>query len=309
MSSISNGAIPKHSRKKSLPESAYLNRNDSNQQPYEILTSPNVRSRSAAHADVVSRPHSSISMAEVLNVDDHLDRETPVWTLNDKDPRLVRQDRIFHTIERESANVGRHPHPGELQEMQLAFESTDSIELTQMHDNPLPTGLNEMEVVQYSEVGVDENLLNCVTPAPYEFDDNVQEMVIESRPLDRDSMGECVTPILSERNVTPHSELYEPYRISECFSEIEKRASKRKSSKDDLTTSEPIEQRSSLRSNRKSLNDRDLEKNNHSLRKERHVHSRSTETILFHNDKDPNPIVPNRKPGTPDIWLPRTIRA
>ena len=36
---------------------------------------------------------------------------------------------------------------------------------------------------------------------------------------------------------------------------------------------------------------------------------RSTETILFHNDKDPNPIVPNKKPGTPDIWLPRTIRA
>ena len=43
--------------------------------------------------------------------------------------------------------------------------------------------------------------------------------------------------------------------------------------------------------------------------KEIHPHSRSTETILFHNDKDPNPIVPNKKPGTPDIWLPRTIRA
>ena len=40
-----------------------------------------------------------------------------------------------------------------------------------------------------------------------------------------------------------------------------------------------------------------------------HPHSRSSETILFHNDKDPQPIVPNKKPGTPDIWLPRTIRA
>ena len=43
--------------------------------------------------------------------------------------------------------------------------------------------------------------------------------------------------------------------------------------------------------------------------REVHPHSRSTETILFHNDKDPHPIVPNKKPGTPDIWLPRTIRA
>ena len=43
--------------------------------------------------------------------------------------------------------------------------------------------------------------------------------------------------------------------------------------------------------------------------KEIHPHSRSTETILFHNDKDANPMVPNKKPGTPDIWLPRTIRA
>ena len=43
--------------------------------------------------------------------------------------------------------------------------------------------------------------------------------------------------------------------------------------------------------------------------KEIHPHSRSTETILFHNDKDAIPMVPNKKPGTPDIWLPRTIRA
>eukprot|EP00090_Calanus_glacialis_P004843 TRINITY_DN13625_c0_g1_i1.p1 TRINITY_DN13625_c0_g1~~TRINITY_DN13625_c0_g1_i1.p1 ORF type:complete len:1432 (+),score=169.81 TRINITY_DN13625_c0_g1_i1:127-4296(+) len=307
MPSLANGAIPKHSRKKSLPESAYLHRNDSNQQPYEILNSPKIRPRSSAHGDGNSRPHSSISMGDVLNMHDHIDNDSPVWTLNDRDPRLAQQERVFHTLERESANVGRHPHPGELQEMQLAFESTDSIEL-RLQENMLP-GLNEREAVSYSEVIDEENLLHCVTPAPYEFDDNVQEMDIESRSMEKDSIGQCVTPILSERNATPHSELCEPYQVTEGFPEIEKRVNKMKSSKDELTNSEPIEQRSTLRSNRKSLNDRDLERENDTYRKERHAHSRSTETILFHNDKDPNPIVPNKKPGTPDIWLPRTIRA
>lgn len=37
----------------------------------------------------------------------------------------------------------------------------------------------------------------------------------------------------------------------------------------------------------------------------RHPLSLSTETILFNDDKyDPNPIVPNRAPDVPDIWLP-----
>jgi len=37
----------------------------------------------------------------------------------------------------------------------------------------------------------------------------------------------------------------------------------------------------------------------------RHPLSLSTETILFNDDKyDPNPIIPNRAPGVPDIWLP-----
>jgi hypothetical protein len=38
---------------------------------------------------------------------------------------------------------------------------------------------------------------------------------------------------------------------------------------------------------------------------DRHPLSHSTETILYTDDRyDPNPIVPNRTPGTPDIWLP-----
>ena len=37
----------------------------------------------------------------------------------------------------------------------------------------------------------------------------------------------------------------------------------------------------------------------------RHPLSLSTETILFNDDKyDPNPIIPNRAPDVPDIWLP-----
>lgn len=43
--------------------------------------------------------------------------------------------------------------------------------------------------------------------------------------------------------------------------------------------------------------------------KHAHLLSRSTETILFHSEHDPNPIVPNRDPGTPDVWVLRTIRA
>ena len=306
-SSLANGAIPKHSRKKSLPESAYLQRNDSNQQPYEILKSPKPRPRSNAYKDSNSRPHSSISMGNVLNMHDHIDSESPVWALKDRDTQLARQERVFHTLERESANVGRHPHPGELQQMQLAFESTDSIEL-RLEENMLP-GLNEREGIPYSEGIGEDNLLHCVTPAPYEFDDNVQEMDPDSRTLAGDATTECATPILSERNATPHSELYEPYQISEEFPEIEKRGIPMRSSKDDLIHSDQIEHRNSLRSNRKSFNDRDIERENHTHQKERHPHSHSTETILFHNDKDPNPIVPNKKPGTPDIWLPRTIRA
>lgn len=43
----------------------------------------------------------------------------------------------------------------------------------------------------------------------------------------------------------------------------------------------------------------------------RHPLSLSTETILFNDDKyDPNPIVPNRAPDVPDIWLPmRSVKA
>ena len=51
--------------------------------------------------------------------------------------------------------------------------------------------------------------------------------------------------------------------------------------------------------------------NNHSSYHNRHPLSLSTETILFNDDKyDPNPIVPNRAPDVPDIWLPmRSVKA
>ena len=44
---------------------------------------------------------------------------------------------------------------------------------------------------------------------------------------------------------------------------------------------------------------------------ERHPLSHSTTTILNEcsSSKDPVPIVPNRCPGTPDVWVPRTIKA
>ena len=60
-----NGAIPKHSRKKSLPEASCLPRMDTTPEPYEVLTSPPVarmRPRPNTYTEVNSRPHSSISM-------------------------------------------------------------------------------------------------------------------------------------------------------------------------------------------------------------------------------------------------------
>jgi len=42
--------------------------------------------------------------------------------------------------------------------------------------------------------------------------------------------------------------------------------------------------------------------------RERHPLSQSSENIFYTDDTyDPQPIVPNRLPGTPDVWLPRTI--
>lgn len=42
--------------------------------------------------------------------------------------------------------------------------------------------------------------------------------------------------------------------------------------------------------------------------RERHPLSQSSENIFYTDDTyDPQPIVPNRSPGTPDVWLPRTI--
>ena len=45
---------------------------------------------------------------------------------------------------------------------------------------------------------------------------------------------------------------------------------------------------------------------------ERHPLSHSSNTILMDSassTKDPVPILPNRSPGTPDVWVPRPVRA
>ena len=298
MCSETNGAIPKHSRKKSVPESAYLQRNDSIQQPYEILDSPK-----KSNTERKVRPHSSVSMVDVLDIHEHAGGETPVWTVNDT-RQAPRKERVFHTLERETANVGRHPHPGELQEMQLVFESADSIEL---QDNIVPV-YHQTEEGSFSETLSDENLLHCVTPAPLEFDDNTEEVDSKSWTLEKDLSKRRITPVPFETNGALHSELYEPLKIKKNGSQIPKRRMTI-SVKNDLNNLEPCDHGNSTWSNRKSFNEKDFEKSDLEYYKERHAHSRSTETILFHNEKDPVPIVPNKKPGTPDIWLPRTVRA
>ena len=132
-----NGAIPKHSRKKSLPEAAYLPRMDTAPAPYQILNSPpapKMRPRPNTYSEVNSRPHSSISMvytdtwpgqAEVQRVSARGAGGQP--------PPLseaaARTERLFHTLERESVRVGRHPHSGALGGMGLVTrgDSGDSL--------------------------------------------------------------------------------------------------------------------------------------------------------------------------------------
>ena len=143
-----NGARPKHSRKKSLPESSFLSRTDSSQPPYERLTSPSLRPRSNTYKEVNSRPHSSISMVYTL-------QDAEDWAVKKKaSDAALRTERLFHTLERESSRVGRRPHPGELETINLTYESYESMELSG----------------QASEL----DILECLTPAPYQFTDDVE---------------------------------------------------------------------------------------------------------------------------------------
>ena len=127
----SNGARPKHSRKKSLPESSFLSRADSSQPPYERLTSPSLRPRSTTYKEVNSRPHSSISMVYTL-------QDAEDWAVKKKaNDAALRTERLFHTLERESSKVGRQPHPGELETINLTYESYESVELSQQASSEL----------------------------------------------------------------------------------------------------------------------------------------------------------------------------
>ena len=119
----SNGAIPKHSRKKSLPEASYLPRLDSTPEPYVILDSPpKMRPRPNTYSEVNSRPHSSISM---VYTDSWPGSEVNQRTMTNERPMVsevnqrsmtnerpvvseaaARTERQFHTRERESARVG-----------------------------------------------------------------------------------------------------------------------------------------------------------------------------------------------------------
>ena len=236
-----NGARPKHSRKKSLPESSFLSRTDSSQPPYEMLTSPSLRPRSTTYKEVNSRPHSSISMVYTL-------QDAEDWAVKKKaSEAAMRTERLFHTLERESSKVGRHPHPGQLETVNLTYESYESVELSQQASSEL-------------------DILECLTPAPYQFTDDVE---FPGESLQHSHSNHCQCDIHPD---TAHSN-------------------------EDLTHS--------------GTSDSKYRRNggNTTYHKEIHPHSRSTETILFHNDKDSDPMVPNKKPGTPDIWLPRTIRA
>ena len=123
------------------------------------------------------------------------------------------------------------------------------------------------EPVELSQQASELDILECLTPAPYQFTDDV-EFLGESRSRQHSHINNFLHPD------TVHSN-------------------------DDLTQSGASDTKY-MKNGGKTMK---------TYHKEVHPHSRSTETILFHNDKDANPMVPNKKPGTPDIWLPRTIRA
>merc|ERR550517_818601 len=236
-----NGAIPKHSRKKSLPDSSFLHRSDSSQPPYQPLDPP-------------SDPRCH-QQAQVLEI-----HQLPP-PIKDPECRLVRQERVFHSLERTHCPSSPSRSSG--------LQGTASLgRLTHMSSDSIDWGETAEEG---GENLSDCSLLHCVTPAPIEFGD--------AQPLE-ETKSVCE---LARRSTV-------------CGTR--------------LTRDDSGHDRRRVAS-RKSFNERDLERvgGGGDLR-ERHSHSRSTETILMNaNERDPHPILPNKKPGTPDIWLPRTIRA
>jgi len=239
-----NGAIPKHSRKKSLPDSSFLHRSDSSQPPYQPLEMP---------TDTRSQPEET----QVIEM-----HQIPPPPMKDPECRLVRQERVFHSLERTHCSSSPSRSPG-LQGAaslgRLTHMSSDSIDW-------------EETAEEGGEDLSECSLLHCVTPAPLEFGDD--------------------EPLQETKSVCELAR-----RSTVCGARI--------------TREDSGHDRRRV-SSRKSFNESDLERaaGGGHLR-ERHPHSsRSTETILMNsNERDPHPILPNKKPGTPDIWLPRTIRA
>ena len=113
-----------------------------------MLNSPSLRPRTNTYKEVNSRPHSSISMVYTL-------QDAEDWAVKKRaNDAALRTERLFHTLERESSKVGRRPHPGELDTINLTYESYESVELSQQAS--------------------DLDILECLTPAPYEFTDHVE---------------------------------------------------------------------------------------------------------------------------------------
>ena len=131
-----------------------------------MLTSPSLRPRSTTYKEVNSRPHSSISMVYTL-------QDAEDWAVKKKaNDAALKTERLFHTLERESSKVGRQPHPGELETINLTYESYESVEL--------------------SQPASDLDILECLTPAPYQFTDDVQ-FPGESRVLSHSNNTSSVT--------------------------------------------------------------------------------------------------------------------
>ena len=136
--------------------------------------------------------------------------------------------------------------------------------------------------------------MHCVTPAPSQFED----LPVDASANMKRAENAVISDQLSSEIESDKKYLAEEARTINGLTFCQ-----------DYNSCNKSPAKGSIIRNRKSFNERDIDPTNKNIYRERHPHSRSTETILFHEDKDPNPIVPNKKPGTPDIWVPRTVRA
>ena len=127
--------------------------------------------------------------------------------------------------------------------------------------------------------------------------------------------------LAAERNSSSLGDILSSFEKEDnniVLAEEEKRkksgSGKKSGAKKKSTGKSPVKRKKSINSNNNNNNNPSMtpaaassKKLRSSYHYERHPFSHSTNSILTMTTEDPLPIVPNRCPGTPDVWVPRTV--